>query len=322
MSKVDAALPRFSIVMPVFNCAEFLRLSLDSLVRQSFGDWEAVCVDDGSTDGSAAVLDEYARRDPRFRVIHQANAGVAAARNAALKFVRGEWVGFLDGDDMFDRRTFLLVDRAVRELPVSEVVGFGTKLIDGDATDFGASDGGAVADVRACDMSERLPNFALSFGFATRFYRRDLIEGCSFPPYRVGEDLVFMIAAMVRAKHAAWVPAALYGYRRPEGRNRSDLAAVCDIASFSRDALRILVQSDRPVAAIEFRRYLKNVAKRTLCLIASLPAADAEEAWSVWLEIADELASLRGLPAWWWFRLRLARRIRCRLLARLLFRAF
>lgn len=91
--------PFFSIIIPVYNVAPYLRECLDSVLAQTFTDWEAICVDDGSTDGSGAILDEYAARDPRFRVIHQTNAGVSAARNRALDVAKGEWVWFVDSDD-------------------------------------------------------------------------------------------------------------------------------------------------------------------------------------------------------------------------------
>ena len=94
-------MPTFSIIIPVYNVAPYLRECLDSVLAQTFGDWEAICVDDGSTDGSGAILDEYAAKDPRFRVIHQPNSGVSVARNAALDVARGEWIGFLDGDDVW-----------------------------------------------------------------------------------------------------------------------------------------------------------------------------------------------------------------------------
>ena len=94
-------LPKFSIIIPVYNVAPYLRECLDSVLAQTFTDWEAICVDDGSTDGSGAILDEYAAKDVRFRVIHQKNAGVSAARNAALDVMCGGWFLFLDGDDMF-----------------------------------------------------------------------------------------------------------------------------------------------------------------------------------------------------------------------------
>ena len=95
---------KFSIIVPVYNVAPYLRACLDSVVAQTFADWECICVDDGSTDGSGAILDEYAKRDARFRVIHQANAGVSAARNAGIDLATGEWVTFLDADDMYAPR--------------------------------------------------------------------------------------------------------------------------------------------------------------------------------------------------------------------------
>ena len=91
--------PFFSIIIPVYNVAPYLRECLDSVLAQTFTDWEAICVDDGSTDDSGAILDEYAAKDNRFKVFHQKNAGVSVARNTALSRIRGEWFLFLDGDD-------------------------------------------------------------------------------------------------------------------------------------------------------------------------------------------------------------------------------
>ena len=92
-------MPFFSIIIPVYNVAPYLHECLDSVLTQTFGDWEALCVDDGSTDGSGDILDEYATKDQRFRVVHQKNTGVSAARNAALDAAQGEWLCFLDSDD-------------------------------------------------------------------------------------------------------------------------------------------------------------------------------------------------------------------------------
>ena len=91
--------PFFSIIIPVYNVAPYLRECLDSVLAQTFADWEALCVDDGATDGSGAILDKYAEKDTRFHIIHQSNAGVSAARNAALDVATGEWLCFLDADD-------------------------------------------------------------------------------------------------------------------------------------------------------------------------------------------------------------------------------
>lgn len=92
--------PFFSIIIPVYNVAPYLRACLEGVLAQSFTDWECLCVDDGATDGSGAILDEYAKRDARFRVFHQRNGGVSAARNRVLNLARGEFVCFADGDDI------------------------------------------------------------------------------------------------------------------------------------------------------------------------------------------------------------------------------
>ena len=85
----------FSAIIPVFNSSDKLRSCLDSLAAQTCADWEAICVDDGSTDMSPAVLEAAAKGDSRIRVLHKANGGVASARNLALEHVRGERIVFL-----------------------------------------------------------------------------------------------------------------------------------------------------------------------------------------------------------------------------------
>lgn len=93
--------PFFSIIVPVYNVAPYLRECLDSVLAQTCTDWECLCVNDGSTDESGAILDEYAQKDSRFRVFHKPNGGVSSARNLALNNAKGEWIGFLDGDDVW-----------------------------------------------------------------------------------------------------------------------------------------------------------------------------------------------------------------------------
>lgn len=92
--------PFFSVIIPVYNVAPYLRACLDSILAQTFIDWECICVDDGSTDGSAEILDEYAAKEPSIYVIHQKNAGVSSARNRALAYAQGAFVCFADGDDI------------------------------------------------------------------------------------------------------------------------------------------------------------------------------------------------------------------------------
>lgn len=91
--------PKISCIVPVYNVEKYLRRCVDSILAQTFTDFELILVDDGSPDGCPAICDEYAEKDSRVRVIHQENKGVSAARNAGLDMARGEYVCFVDGDD-------------------------------------------------------------------------------------------------------------------------------------------------------------------------------------------------------------------------------
>ena len=90
-----------SVLIPAFNAQATLLQTLQSVERQSFGDLEVIVVDDGSRDDTARIAADFAARDTRFRLVRQANAGAAAARNAALALARGEWIAPLDADDLW-----------------------------------------------------------------------------------------------------------------------------------------------------------------------------------------------------------------------------
>ena len=107
--------PALSIIVPVYNVAPYLAACLESVLAQTFTDWECLCVDDGSADGSGDILESYAARDSRIKVFHQPNGGVSAARNRALAVAAGTWIGFLDADDTVAADWFERMMRAARE---------------------------------------------------------------------------------------------------------------------------------------------------------------------------------------------------------------
>lgn len=92
-------MPKISIIVPVYNCEKYLERCLDSIINQTFRNWECILVDDGSTDRSGKILDEYAEKDDRFAVFHKSNKGVSSARNYGMLKCKGDWVTFVDSDD-------------------------------------------------------------------------------------------------------------------------------------------------------------------------------------------------------------------------------
>jgi glycosyltransferase involved in cell wall biosynthesis len=90
---------KISVIIPIYNMSRYMRDCFDSIRVQTFTDWEVICVDDGSTDDSAKIIDEYMAKDARFRVVHKENGGLSTARNAGLEVAKGEWYTFVDPDD-------------------------------------------------------------------------------------------------------------------------------------------------------------------------------------------------------------------------------
>lgn len=94
--------PKISVIVPVYNTEKWLRRCIDSILGQTFADFELLLIDDGSTDGSGAICDEYAEADQRVRVFHKPNGGVSSARNLGLDNAKGKWITFADADDWID----------------------------------------------------------------------------------------------------------------------------------------------------------------------------------------------------------------------------
>ena len=99
---------QFSIVIPVYNVAPYLRECVDSVLAQNSTDYEIILVDDGSTDNSPAICDEYAEKYSQIKVIHKANGGLSDARNFGIKKAQGDYLMFLDSDDFWNRENVLL----------------------------------------------------------------------------------------------------------------------------------------------------------------------------------------------------------------------
>lgn len=94
---------KISVIVPVFNAEKYLKMCLNSLVSQTLKNIEIICIDDGSTDNSLAILDKFKSKDDRIKIIKQKNYGVSMARNNGISEAQGEYIGFVDADDWVDK---------------------------------------------------------------------------------------------------------------------------------------------------------------------------------------------------------------------------
>ncbi len=196
-----------SVIIPVYNTASYLPACLDSILAQTFTDFELLVVDDGSTDGSPAICDDYARHDARIKVFHQANAGVSAARNLALAHASGKWVCFVDSDDT--------VLPGYLEDMVS-AAGADKGLVMGNVSN--PLYGNLIAEnvsLQGDDMVRYLLNHAilnLCGPWAKLFSLKIVKENKLFFPADIhyGEDLVFLLSYLNKVEHVVLRQSANY----------------------------------------------------------------------------------------------------------------
>ena len=104
-----------SVIIPVYNIEQYLPRCLDSVIAQTYNNLEIILVDDGSTDSSGEICDKYSLLDNRIKVIHKSNGGVSSARNEGLEVAKGDYIGFVDGDDIIEKDMYqILLDNAIK----------------------------------------------------------------------------------------------------------------------------------------------------------------------------------------------------------------
>lgn len=237
---------KFSVIVPCWNLAPWIGACLDSVRAQTFADWECVVADDGSTDGSAAILDGIAAADGRFRILHRPHAGVGAARNAALEAARGERILFLDGDDVLAPEALARVDGVFAAHPGVSAVRFGYERFEDAWT--GASAAG-TARPAAVDVSQHVPMKALRSYLWQFVFRREMVADLRFTRYRRGEDRLFVVEALLkRVDGYVELDEPLYGYRRRPGsamRAPADRQTLLDELDHRLDVVRLVLAAEK-----------------------------------------------------------------------------
>ena len=218
-------MPLFSIIIPVYNVAPYLRDCLDSVRNQSFCDWECICIDDGSTDGSGDILGEYVEQDSRFYVVHQVNAGVSAARNVGVAKAGGKYLWFVDGDDRVMPNALKVLNTALATLQHPDIVALGWCRFKNNATPvFHDAEqenvkviGGAVRVIKdRSSVREVFQKYAGSLLCWNALYRRECVARLNFRGYPNGEDVLWGVEALLAAKSIGSVGNVCYGYFQRE----------------------------------------------------------------------------------------------------------
>lgn len=312
--------PKFSIIIPVYNVAPYLCECLDSVLAQTFTCWEAICIDDGSTDGSGAILDEYAAKDSRFRVIHQANAGVSAARNTALGLLHGEWVLFLDGDDMFHKDSLNVIREYTVTYSTIDIIKFANYLGDRVPASWGKNDEIASKVLMVDDESRMLHGLEGACMYALR---RVKIGMQKFERYRWLEDVIFIIRYLGNCRDMLLTNDILYFYRRREGSAIHSKHTREQVNEIFRATDKLIDESFialKSVRAHDFNRYWKSLHAFAYFAFGrsyfDLSADDRTLLLDSWLRLQNRFDGVYRMPLEWRVRIKLAKLIHSGLLVK------
>lgn len=210
-----------SIIIPIYNTEKYLHKCLDSIIAQTFADWECILVDDGSTDNSPQICDAYTQKDSRFYVIHKTNGGVSSARNAGLNHAKGKFIAFADSDDWVEETWLqefieniegvdLVMQHSVwhnypkygetfyRKIPIEDYLSYEEKIL-------------------------KMYKVNILGYICTGIFRYDIIDKFSLrfnEEYHWREDWNFMLRYCQLIKTAKVLPARLYHYNYPQPNTR------------------------------------------------------------------------------------------------------
>lgn len=207
-------MPQISVIVPVYNVEPYIHRCIDSILAQTFTDFELILVDDGSPDNCGKICDEYAEKDSRIHVIHKNNGGLSAARNTGIALASGQYICFVDSDDIISRQ-------------YCEVLHGLLKNTDYDFSVCGVhrfADGTVPSPEMAAPQERTVDNTAFAgmqlnreteFGVCNKLFRRELFEKISFAEGRINEDVIFSADLLkLCQKGAVLTGQQLYYYRQ------------------------------------------------------------------------------------------------------------
>jgi glycosyltransferase, SP_1767 family len=215
---------KISVIVPIYNAEKYLHRCIDSILKQTYSDLEVILINDGSTDGSAAILETYKDSDARLRIVHKENEGVSATRNFGLQLARGRYVSFIDSDDFIDESYFKTLHNSIIEQK--------SDIAICNFTSYSEERHSYLIFVTKDDYFEKnyspeewlqqennpRQNLFLTVLFpVTKLYKRELWDGIEFPVGKVREDDATIYKLYLRAKKISFTNVGTYFYsQRPD----------------------------------------------------------------------------------------------------------
>lgn len=274
-----------TVIVPVYNVEKYLKRCLDSIAHQSFKNLEIILVDDGSTDNSGIICDDYCSRDSRFRVIHQCNSGQSVARNTALRIAKGRYICFVDSDDYMENNMIETLYQSIVS-DHSDIAVCGYKRVDENnhiIKTFSPSHEKKVIgrDEAVCEVIKDIHIFSFLWD---KLFKREILENIKFPENKVFEDVATMYRIVHKAERISLCPFQLYNYMERNGstvdtynekRLKNQIEAYMEQKEFAKDHnyIHVIPWIDYHIAETKRRKlhwYFRTKNKKSKSLIRKL----------------------------------------------------
>lgn len=288
---------KVSVIVPVYNVADYLRKCINSIIGQTYAYLEIILVDDGSTDGSEDICDEYAAKDSRVKVIHKANGGLSDARNVGIDAATGKYIAFVDSDDFISVFFIELMLEALLENGADlSMVRREVAFWDGEQSDDevpilkSKEESVKISILNARDALERMLYQDIKTGAPFKFLKRDILGNIRFPVGWLYEDLATTYKMIQDSERIAVVDAPIYAYRK---RNSSIIRKPFDV-----DKLIILEITENMLNDIKLfdERLSEAAIARAFASIFSvylqIPKMDKEHRQLMWTYIKEHRGSV------------------------------
>ncbi len=214
-------MPKFSIIVPIYNIENYIKKCVDSVLAQSFFDFELILVDDGSPDNCPVICDDYAKADNRIKVVHKKNGGLSSARNAGLNVATGDFCWMIDGDDYISDDALEKINGLIDDGTDILNVGF-VSFNDGEAADFtknivhyaftGIADKEKICSLASHACSTKLLTYVWRNIYKTSFLEKNALRFNENLCY--AEDSAFNMGAFLRAEKIRFADICVYAYCR------------------------------------------------------------------------------------------------------------
>lgn len=289
-------MPKFSIIVPVYNVErEYLEAALNSVLAQTFSDWECICVDDGSTNDAGDVLDEYAAKDHRIKVYHTSNHGVSAARNLALTKTSGDWLFFFDGDDLLTKDSLNAINNVIDKYPSATLIRYRFDKFNQDDVWPKDESSSAGDQSYAIDLSHSIPASCYETSILQFVVHKSITAGITFPPITLGEDRVFLYHCLRNCREIAGTKYKLYGYRqRASSATHADFNAnrlKCGFF-YAVESLKAFSGDNRKIEFYDIPSLVRHIAHDYVSMtVNKVRRCERQPLWKLWFDELSFLAS-------------------------------